>query len=144
MTILFIATTHIQDISVARREDDGTIRRAEYANINWLDRLSRGVDVLVSLSPEEDLKFFNIRMNEMLGRAWFPADRVDLTYLCAGYFTALRRYHGSNYPLSIAQPAADIHELSEALGVPVANYRPEKNSMNRLNWTMRLWERTKD
>ena len=142
--VLFLATNHVQDISIARREPDGTLRRAEYANINWLDRLSRGIVTVVSLNPETDLRFFNIRMNDELGKAWWPDNQIHLAYHCAGYFTALKRHHGSNYSLDIAQPKLDIEQISEALGVPVANYRPAVNSMNKLNWTLRLWERTKD
>jgi hypothetical protein len=82
--ILFVATAGPQDISVARREPDGTLRRAEYANINWLDRLSKEVDHLVSLRPEQDLVLFNQRLTHELGREWLPSHRLDLQATCPG------------------------------------------------------------
>jgi hypothetical protein len=142
--ILFVATSGPQDISIARREPDGTLRRAEYANINWLDRLSREVDHAVSLVPDIDFRHFNERMQHELGRVWIPAHQLDLESHVSGYFTAMRRYHGSDWSDGICGVGYDIRELSEAIGVPVQSYDPDKNSTNRLNWTMRLWERTKD
>lgn len=140
-TILFVATAGPQDISIARRESDGTLRRAEYANINWLDRLSKDVEHVVSLQPVHDLVHLNAHMNHMLGRVWDPRHRLDLCAHVSGYWTAMKRYHGSDWA-GIGGVGYDIRELSEAVGVPVQSYDPDKNSTNRLNWTMRLWERT--
>lgn len=141
---LFIATSGPQDISIARREPDGTLRRANYANINWLDRLSRDNPTVVTLNPTADLHHFHTRMIENFARTNEFSGVLDLSYHLSGYFTAMKRYHGSNWPIDIAGPCLDVRELSEAVGVPVQSYDPEKNSTNRLNWTMRLWERTKD
>jgi hypothetical protein len=142
--ILFVATAGAKDISIARREPDGTLRRAEYANINWLDRLSRDVDHVVSLNPDVDVTLFNQRMYAELGKTWLPPHRLDLESHVSGYFTAMKRYHGSDWSSDIGGVGYDINEMSEAIGVPVQSYDPAKNSTNRLNWTMRLWERTKD
>lgn len=141
--ILFIATNSASDISIARREPDGTLRRAEYANINWLDRLSRGNPALVSLDPHVDLTYLQNRLRSELGITAMFSGVLDLSNYIVGYFTAMKRYHGSDFSETIAGPQFDILELSEAVGVPVASYAPDKNSTNRLNWTMRLWERTK-
>lgn len=140
--ILFVATDGPQDISIARREPDGTLRRAEYANINWLDRLSGGVDHLVSLEPYDDLYHLNARLKHDLARTWEPRHVLNLTGHVSGYYTAMKRYHGSDRSLDIAGAQTELHELSESLGIPVQAYAPEKNSTNRLNWTIRLWERT--
>lgn len=141
--VLFVATAGAQDISVARREPDGTLRRAEYANVNWLERLSRDDPAVVSLDPTVDLVYFHTRMIENLARTSTFSGVLDLSYHLSGYFTAMKRYHGSDFPSGIAGPYLDIFELSEAVGVPVQSYAPDKNSTNRLNWTMRLWERTR-
>lgn len=143
-TLLFIATAGATDISIARREPDGTLRRAEYANINWLDRLSKDVQHVVSLQPDTDLYFFNQRMTHDLGREWQPRHHLNLSAHVSGYFTAMKRYHGSTWSADTGGVGFDIRALSEAIGVPVQSYNPDKNSTNRLNWTMRLWERTKD
>lgn len=142
--ILFLATHGYQDVSLARREPDGTLRRAEYANINWIDRLSTDVDHLVALNPNVDLLLLNQRMEDMLGRQWWPPHRLDLSAHVSGYFAAMKRYHGSRWETDISGTGFDLVQLSEAVGVPVQSYDPDKNSTNRLNWTMRLWERTKD
>jgi hypothetical protein len=142
--ILFIATAGAQDISIARREPDGTLRRAEYANINWLDRLSRDNPAVVTLNPAADLHHFHTRMVENFARTNEFSGVLDLSYHVSGYFTALKRYYGSDWSGDIAGVGLDIRELSEAVGVPVQSYDPDKNSTNRLNWTLRLWERTKD
>lgn len=141
-TILFVATSGPKDISIARRESDGTLRRAEYANINWLDRLSRDVEHCVSLDPDTDLALFNTRMDHELGRLWTPRHFLNLEAHVSGYFTAMKRYHGSTWAGDVGGVGYDIRALSEAIGVPVQSYDPDKNSTNRLNWTMRLWERT--
>lgn len=143
-TILFVATAGPKDISIARREPDGTLRRAEYANINWLERLSRDVNHMVSLNPGEDLRLFNLRLGYELAMSWLPHSTLDLSAHVSGYFTAMKRYHGSDWSADAGGVGFDIRALSEAVGVPVQSYDPDKNSTNRLNWTMRLWERTKD
>lgn len=140
-TILFVATMSPTDVSVCRREPDGTIRRAEYANINWIDRFTRDHPVMVSLLPETDLAILNGSLVSMLDRRYTPAAVMDLTNYVAGYFAALKQYHGSNRPETIARPPYDMLEISEAIGVPIDAYRPEKSSANRLQWTLRLWER---
>jgi hypothetical protein len=142
--ILFIATAGPQDISIARREPDGTLRRAEYANVNWLERLSRDKPSVVSLNPDTDLRLFDERMRENLARMTDFSSVLDLTGHVSGYFTAMKRYHGSDWSFDIAGTGTDVYTLSEALGIPVQSYAPDKNSTNRLNWTMRLWERTKN
>jgi hypothetical protein len=140
--IVFLATAGPQDISLARREPDGTIRRAEYANINWIDRLTNSVNVVVSLTPEIDLPLLNHHMNYNLARMWTPDHVVNLTWLMVGYFTAMRKYHGSNLmDTHFEVGAQQLHVISGSLGVDPRNYEPDKSSTNKLNWTIRLWER---
>lgn len=141
-TILFTAAQSPTDVSVCRREPDGTLRRAEYANINWINRFTEDSPVLVSLTPVTDLEVINGSLMEFLAKSYTPAAVMDLTHYLAGFFSAMKRYHGSNRELDIAEPPYDLFELSESVGVPVDAYRPEKSSANRLQWTMRIWERT--
>lgn len=140
--ILFVATMSPSDMSVTRREPDGTLRRAEYANVNWIHRFTKDSPSLVSLRPTTDLEILNGTLNYNLGQTFSPAAVMDLTNYVAGYFRALKRYHGSNRAEEIADPPYNLPEISEAIGVPVDAYRPEQSSANRLSWTIRLWERT--
>lgn len=139
--ILFVATLSPSDVSVTRREPDGTIRRAEYANVNWINRFTSDSPTMVSLRPNTDLEILNSILSYNLGHTYSPAAVMDLSNYVAGFFRAMKHYHGSNRPDEIADPPYDLTEISEAIGVPIDAYRPEKSSANRLSWTIRLWER---
>lgn len=140
--IVFVATLSPSDVSVTRREPDGTIRRAEYANVNWINRFTKDSPTMVSLRPHTDLEILNSILSYNLNVTYSPAAVMDLTNYVAGFFRAMKHYHGSNRPGEIADPPYDLYEISESIGVPVDAYRPEKSSSNRLSWTIRLWERT--
>lgn len=97
---------------------------------------------MVSLRPNTDLEILNSILSYNLGQTYTPAATLDLSNYIAGFFKAMKHYHGSNRSDAIADPPFDLYEISESIGVPVDAYRPEKSSANRLSWTIRLWERT--
>lgn len=130
-------------VAVARREVDGTLRRAEAGQDMFLKRLTDDCDVLVSTYPELTLQMINARLQAFAGddARWDPAHRIDLSSMATGYLAARKKFNGSEALPEVFGPPNDVDAVSRAIGLDPQPFEIYEVVNKRLSWAIVLYER---
>lgn len=130
-------------VAVARREVDGTLRRAEANQDMFLKRLTDDCDVLVSTYPELTLSMVNARLYSFTeGEVqWDPVHRIDLSSMATGYLAARKKFNGSEAGPEVFGPPNDVDAVSRAIGLDPQPFEIYTVVNKRLSWAIQLYER---